>query len=175
MKKVLVPLHNGFEETEYIAVRDVLIREGLEVVSVSLTGDKTILANHNLRIGADMLYDQVKNFLDEYDALFIPGGMGVENLDKSLEFDFIVNYFTSENKKIGAICAAPRLLAKRGILKGEEATCYPDKSIIADLENNGVIYKDEPVVVSGRFVTGKQMDSSILYGYGLANFINEWK
>ncbi len=176
-KRILVPLMNGFEETEYIAVRDVLIRENVDVDSISLTGDKTILANHNTRIGADMVYG-VQNFnVDDYDGIFIPGGLiGVNNLDSSLEFDNIINAFHGSNKVVAAICAAPTLLAKRGMLKDKEATCFPGKDFINALTNNGAIYKDDEVfVVSDRIITGKDYISSIRFGFELANLINEWK
>ncbi len=176
-KKVLVPLINGFEETEYIAVRDVMIREGIDVDSISLTGDKTILAAHNTRIGADFVFGKQIINVDDYDAIFIPGGgIGVANLDKSLEFDNILNEFAAKDKIIAAICAAPTLLAKRGLLKDKEAVCFPDKKLIAILEENGATYlADEVSKVDGKIITGKDFATSILFGYAAANFINNWK
>ncbi len=176
-KRVLVPLMNGFEETEYIAVRDVLIREGIDVDSVSLTGEKLLTANHNTVIGADLVYGKQNIFLGDYDAIFIPGGgIGVENLDKSLEFDSLVNDFYSNDKVVGAICAAPSLLAKRGMLKGVEAVVFPDKQLISILEKNEAKYfADEIYKVDRNIATGKDFASSIQYGYALANLINDWK
>ncbi len=176
-KKVLVPLMNGFEETEYIAVRDVLIREGIDVDSVSLTGEKLLIANHNTTIGADFVYGKQVINLKDYDAIFIPGGLiGVEALDKSLEFDGILNDFVSNNKIIAAICAAPTLLAKRSILKDKEAIVFPDKKFIEILESNGANYiPEETHKVDGNIITGKDFASSILFGYAAANLINDWK
>ncbi len=176
-KRVLVPLMNGFEETEYIAVRDVLIREGIDVDSISLTGEKLLTANHNTVIGADMVYGKQTFSINDYEAIFIPGGgIGVENLDKSLEFENILNQFASNNKVIGAICAAPSLLAKRGLLKGKQAVVFPDKGLVETLKSNEAIYlPDEIYKVDGNIATGKDFASSIQYGYALANLINDWK
>ncbi len=176
-KKVLIPLMNGFEETEFIAVRDVLIRSGLDVDTISLTGDKILTANHNTIIGADMVYGKQNISINDYEAIFIPGGsIGVENLDKSLDFDNLINEFYSSDKYIGAICAAPSLLAKRGILKDRKVVCYPDEAYITVLEENGAEYVgDVPFITDGKIVTGKDFDSSLIYGYELANKINNWK
>ncbi len=176
-RKVLVPLMNGFEETEYIAVRDVLIREGIDVDSISLTGEKLITANHNTVIGADFVFGKQVVSVGDYDAIFIPGGgIGVENLDKSTNFDALINEFVASNKVIGAICAAPSLLAKRGFLKGKQAVVFPDKQLISILEKNEVTYVSEEITkVDENFVTGKDFASSIQYGYVLANRINNWK
>ncbi len=176
-KKVLIPLMNGFEETEYIAVRDVLIREGIDVDSVSLTGVKLLNANHNTRIQADMVYGIQNISLKDYDGIYIPGGgIGVANLDKSVDFDTIINAFYADNKYIGALCAAPSLLAKRGMLKGKKATCYPDEKFYSELENNGCEYiSDKPYVTDQNITTGKAFDCSLIFGYELANKINDWK
>ncbi len=176
-KKVLIPLMNGFEETEYIAVRDVMIREGIDVYSVSLTGEKLIVANHNTIIGSDLVFGNQTINVDEYDAIFIPGGLiGVENLDKSLHFDKIINDFFANNKIIAAICAAPILLAKRNMLKNKDSVVYPDKKLIQILKNNKVNYiEDKEFVISDNIITGKDMQSSIIFGYALSKFINNNK
>ncbi len=176
-KRILVPLMNGFEETEYIAVRDVLIRQGIDVDSISLTGEKLLIANHNTTIGADLVIGKNPVIVSDYTGIFIPGGLiGVENLDKSLDFERIINEFVAENKVIAAICAAPTLLAKRGFLKDKTATCFPDKKFIDILKSNEANYIDDEVyAIDDNFVTGKDFASSITYGYELAKVINDRK
>lgn len=175
-KKILIPLMNGFEETEFIAVRDVLIREGIDVDSISLTGEKIITANHNTLIGSDMVFGKQNIDLNDYSGIFIPGGsIGVENLDKNLYFDNFINEFYSENKIIAAICAAPILLAKRGILKNKKAVVYPNNDFIKILEKNGSKYVDDKIFyIDHNVITGKDFASSIEFGYALADLINNW-
>ncbi len=176
-KKVLVPLMNGFEETEYIAVRDVMIREGIDVDSVSLTGEKLITANHNTVIGADLVYGKQNIVLNDYDAIFIPGGLiGVNNLDKKIDFDNMLNDFVMNNKVVAAICAAPTLLASRGFLKGKEAVVFPSKELIAVLTKNEAKYiEDDAFKVDQNIITGKDFKSSIDFGYEASKLINDWK
>lgn len=172
-KKVLITLASGFEETEYVAVRDILIRKGFDVDSVSLTGDKLVRANHNLRMYADYVFDNVKDYLDDYAALFIPGGLlGVNSLDKSLDFDTILNDFVSRNAYIGAICAASSLLAKRNLLNKKEAVVFPTKKLIKILTDNGAIYlPNTKFVAADNFFTGDTMTSSIEFAEEFALFI----
>ncbi len=171
-KKILVLLAKGYEETEYVAVRDALIRDGNIVESVSMSDDKLTYANHNIQIMADYKLDEIINNLGHYDVLFIPGGQGVEVLDKMPEFDEIIDHFVVNNKIIGAICAAPSLLAKRGLLEGKKAVVYPSDEFIVSLVTNGVEYdKELDYVGDGNFFTGKNMQVSVAFGYAFGEYL----
>lgn len=173
-KRVLVILGHGFEETEYVATRDALIRCGLDVDSVSLEDTVDVRSNHNLTIKADMLFENVNTI--DYDAVFIPGGPGTQALGEKESFDIILNDFVDSKRVIAAICAAPTLLAKRGLLEGKDAVCYPDEELINMLIVGKANYhKDTDYISSGRFFTGKNMQVSVAYGYALAEFIENNK
>ncbi|MDH7604553.1 MAG: DJ-1/PfpI family protein, partial [Melioribacter sp.] len=58
---------------------------------------------------------------------------------------------------IGAICSAPVILAKAGIIK-KVATCFPDDK--KELEKEGIEYKDEPVVIDSNVITGRDPASA---------------
>ena len=61
------------------------------------------------------------------------------------------------NRVVGAICIAPAIIAKTGILEGKRATVWAsplDKSMVKILEANGVIYEAKIVVIDGKIVTG---------------------
>src|SRR3989338_3214373 len=122
-KKVLVILADGFEEIEATAPIDVLRRAGLEVTVAGLK-DKVITGAHGLKFQADITLNQCKELPD---AVILHGGMpGAQNLGNSKEVLEILKKMNSQNKLIGAICAAPALvLAPSGILEGKKATCYP--------------------------------------------------
>lgn len=170
-KRVLVVLANGFEETEYVGTRDALIRSGIDVESVSLEESIDLRSNHNLIIKADSTFEKINT--KDYDALFIPGGPGTQALGEKAEFDEILKSFVESDRIISAICAAPSLLAKRGLLKDYEAVVYPDEELIIELMKGGAKYlKNTDYVGSGRFFTGKNMQVSVEFGYKLANFIN---
>ncbi len=171
-KRVLVVLANGFEETEYVATRDALIRYGLDVESVSLEDSLELRSNHNLIIKADLLYENLNT--KGYDALFIPGGPGTQALGEKENFDIILNDFVESDRVISAICAAPTLLAKRGLLEGKEAVCYPDEELINELIKGKAKYiKKTNYISDGRYFTGKNMQVSVEFGFALAEFIDK--
>lgn len=173
-KRVLVLLGHGFEETEYVGVRDALIRSGLDVESVSLEDTIEMRSNHNLIIKADKTIEQIN--LKDFDIVFIPGGPGTQALGEKESFDILLNHFVEENKVIAAICAAPTLLAKRGLLEGHDAVCYHDEDLVNMLlVGKANFKKDLDYVGSGRFFTGKNMQVSVAYGYALAEFIDKQK
>jgi len=114
-------LDNGFEEIEALTTVDLLRRAKIQVTTVSITGQVMVLGAHNIAVQADGLIDDI-DFSDA-EMLILPGGP--THLDaNSVLCELLVNH-NAENKLIAAICAAPSVLGKLGILKGKQATCYP--------------------------------------------------
>ena len=111
---IYVFLAEGFEENEAITTADIMIRGGLDVKLVSVTGKKTVKGTHGIDIVADEIFEDI-NF-ENSDALVLPGGMpGTSNL---MEHEGLVNLLKESNekgKRIAAICAAPMVLGKNGI------------------------------------------------------------
>ncbi len=127
MKKILVILSPGFEETEAITVIDILRRAKLNVTTASLEPNQTVLGSHNIAIIADQSLNHIINSaISDFDAIALPGGMkGVENMLNSDALVSLVNAFYQNNKLVAAVCAAPLVLQKAGILEGHKFTCHP--------------------------------------------------
>ena len=126
MAKVYVFLANGFEDVEALIPVDVLRRGGVEVKTVSITGDSQVVETaHNVQIVADAMIEDC-DFSDA-DLLFLPGGMpGASNLYGHEGVRQAVLAQAKAGKKVAAICAAPAVvLAQLGVLDGKRATCYP--------------------------------------------------
>ena len=123
MAKVLVPLAEGFEELEAITVIDLLRRAGFEVITAGLDDQPVRASRQNLLI-PDTSIDKVIN--DQFDLIFLPGGLpGADNLCDNELVQQLIKKQHHQNKKIAAICAAPKALAAAGILAGKKITCYP--------------------------------------------------
>src|SRR3989338_5798648 len=106
---VLVPLVEGFEEIEAVSVIDILRRAGIKVTTAGIPSTM-VLGAHGVQIIADKKLDNI-DFRD-FDALVLPGGPGHTNLAKSEKILNAVADFDARGKVIGAICAAPLVLAK---------------------------------------------------------------
>ncbi len=182
-KNVLIIASNGFEDVEMIAVRDILIRSGFEVDVSYFTDEEHVKSSYGLKIVVENKIRDTIKVLDKYDALFIPGGPGIENIDNSEYINDVLRHFISNDKHIGAICAAPSILAKRGLLKDKKAIVYPDKKYWTIFKKYGVIFstkecipgEDCSVVYDSKFTTGMNMQSSIKFGYEFAKNLEKSK
>ena len=157
--KVLLLFADGFEDVEAIATRDVLIRAGIEVYDAKINDDNQIVvASHKIALAG---LKSLKNInVDEFEAIILPGGMrGVNNLLASNEVERLLKEFNNKHKWVCAICAAPMVLAKNGLLHNKRYTCYPGCD-----EGLDGIYTGEEVVVTDNLVTARSMLYSVPFG-----------
>ncbi|HPW89837.1 MAG TPA: DJ-1/PfpI family protein [Paludibacteraceae bacterium] len=143
-------LASGFEEIEALTVIDVLRRAEIEVKMVSITDDLTVIGAHNIPVVADCLLKDVDFATAEY--LILPGGMpGSTNLANCEQLTMHLKHHHEAQKPLAAICAAPLVFGRLGILKGVEAICYPG----FEHELQGAHLSKQNVVQSQRVVTAK--------------------
>lgn len=157
MVKVYLFLAHGFEEIEGLCVVDILRRASIQVTTVSIEETLWILGSHNIRVEADVLFNET----DFYDGtmFILPGGtVGTQRLQQFQPLlDLLLNL--PQNVLLSAICAAPTVLAKAGLLKGVRATSHP--SMKTRMTEFGVIYCEDTVVEAGRFLTSRGMGTSL--------------
>lgn len=151
MKKVvLVPLATGFEEIEAVSIIDVLRRAEIEVIVGYLGDSNLILGANGITVQGDV---SIKNIVSELvDMIVLPGGWGgTKALASDETIQALLQQFNSENKLIGAICAAPFALHTAGVLK-HNYTCYP--SVENEIRVDG--YQNDKVVVEdGNIITSR--------------------
>lgn len=160
MKTSYLFLAEGFEEIEALTVVDVMRRAGMEVVTVSIDGKPTVKGAHNITVTADALIDKIDTSDAEW--LILPGGMpGSTNLAANATLSDMLQQHNLRQGRIAAICAAPAVvLAPLGIVRGQEATCYP--TFKADLEKGGATYVDTRVVESAQLITANGPSSALI-------------
>lgn len=152
-------LAEGFEETEAIAVIDIIKRGGIDLCTVSIKDDKIVKGSHGVSIEADMSISQID--FEKADMLFLPGGMpGTLNLADCNMLTEQIKKFASTGKKLAAICAAPSVLGQLGVLEGKKAICYPG----FEGKLTGAQITNEKVVKDGNVFTSKGMGTAIDLG-----------
>jgi len=147
MKTVLIFLTAGFEEIEALATMDVLRRGGVNIQSVSLTGDRTVIGGHQISVVADCLFEEV-NFADAR-MLILPGGTVKINEHEGLKREILS--FATQGKLLAAICAAPMVFGGLGLLQNKKATCYYGYEKYL----TGAHITQAPVTVDGNITTGR--------------------
>lgn len=146
MPRVLVPLAPGFEEIEAVSIIDVLRRGDVDVVVAGTTGAGAVEGSHAVRVGVDVALSDVRD--QSFDMIILAGGEpGVTNLSASSELADMLTRHLEGRRPMGAICAAPRLLAARGDLSGRRATSHP--SVADAVRAGGALYDDVNRVVCG--------------------------
>ncbi len=121
---VYVLLADGFEECEAIAPTDILRRAGAEVKTASISQSLDVAGAHGINVKADMLADEIQP--SDIQMLILPGGgEGTRRLGESPKVLSLIQYCADSGIYIGAICAAPSILGKMGLLAGRRAVCYP--------------------------------------------------
>ncbi len=156
MKKIAIPLATGFEETEAITVIDILRRADLDVTTISIGETLVVDGAHGIKILADKLFGEID--FDKMDMIILPGGMpGTLNLDNHIELKKRIIEFDLDEKWIGAICAAPSIIGKLGLLEDKEATCYP--SFEEKLFNAKI--SEKTTVVADNIITSRGMGTAI--------------
>ena len=162
---IVILLADGFEEIEALTPLDVLRRANLDVKTVAV-GSKIAIGSHGIPVVCDMTADEVN--LDKVSTVIFPGGMpGSLNLDASDFTDKIIARVTENNGRIAAICAAPLILGRRGLLKNKNAICYPgfEKELI------GAKISESSVVTDGNITTAKGMGVALAFSLELVSLI----
>lgn len=161
----------GFEEIEALTVVDVMRRAGMDIKTVSITGDRLVHGANGIGVEADLTFKEAD--FEGAEWLITPGGMpGAENLHDFQPLNDLLKIYATKGK-IAAICAAPAIvLAPLGILKDREATCYPgfEDKIIA----GGGIRRDTPVVALGNLITANGPATALRFALAIvANSLGE--
>lgn len=151
MAKVLVPLAPGFEELEAVTITDLLTRAGIEVVTAGLD-EKPVKASRGITIVPDTHLAALGE--EPFDMIVLPGGMpGADHLRDDPRIVSLLKSLHAAGKPVAAICAAPKVLAKAGLLTGRRVTHYPQA--LNALESEGIEFTGRGVEMDGRIITGR--------------------
>jgi 4-methyl-5(b-hydroxyethyl)-thiazole monophosphate biosynthesis len=159
---IVILLADGFEEAEALVPADLLRRAGKSVQLVGLN-QLEVLGAHGLSVNADILLSQVEP--EKMEMLVLPGGSGgVENIRQNHYAMALIEQAYENGCYLGAICAAPTLLAQLGILDRRPATCFPG---MESEMGSAVLQEKAQVVVTGRIITAEAAGSSFQFAFAL--------
>lgn len=157
MSRVLVPLAEGFEEIEAVTVVDLLRRAGIEVVTAGLSPG-AVTGSHGISLLPDMDLDAALE--QPFDMVALPGGMpGAANLGADSRVLALLRLLADSGRFTAAICAAPGVLAKAGLLAGKRATCFP--GFLGPENAPGTFVLEDAVVEDGKVITSRGPGTAI--------------
>lgn len=172
-KIALIVAFRNFRDEEYFITKEILEKEGAKIIAVSNSLGKAIGSDGG-EAEIELLLEKLNS--EEFDAVvFIGGPEALKYLDNQSSYA-IAKEAVLKEKILAAICIAPVILAKGGILKGKKATVWTgnlDKSALKFFKENGAIYQDEAVVIDKRIITAKGAESAEEFAKAIiALFIN---
>jgi len=174
MKGVTIFLANGFEDMEALATRDVLVRGGVPVLTVSITDEYLVESSHGLQVTADTSWTDLEVTepgTDSSDVMIFPGGMpGSKNLAQHAELMEILQDHWSRGGTVAAICAAPGLVVSQlPGLEGRHFTCFPgfEEALIA----KGAVHTPESTVTDGNLITGRGAGHAVNFGLAILRYL----
>lgn len=161
--KVLCILTNGFEELEAVGTIALLRRAGIQI-DVHAIDDNQACGRFDLMISQLHNLKDVK--VEDYDALFLPGGPHYAKLEANEDVLSIIDVFMNANKCVSAICAAPTILGRRGYLKDKNYTCFTSMN-----EDFGGTYIDQYAVRDGNIITGRSAAAVIDFAFEIISYL----
>lgn len=160
-------LAEGFEETEALTTLDLLRRAKIEVQTVGVTG-KTVIGSHSIPVIADITVNEIN--VDNLSGVILPGGMpGTKNLWASESVKTFVMSAYNQNMPVCAICAAPLIFGRLGILEGRKAVCYPG----FEAELKGATIIDVKSVTDGNVITAKAAGAVCEFAYNIISMVRD--
>jgi len=164
---VLVPLAEGAEELEAVTVIDLLRRAGIEVVVAGLKPGP-VKCSRGTVIAPDMTLEDA--LARDYDMVVLPGGQpGATHLEEDPRIIALVKRMAQVQRYTAAICAAPRVLARAGVLDGHRATGFP--GTLDPVRFPHVRIEEQAVVTDGRVVTSRGPGTAMDFALSLIDLL----
>lgn len=159
-------LAEGFEEVEALTPLDYLRRAGVKILSVGVTGEY-VTGAHGITVKTDIPLSDVK-IGDDLEGIILPGGMpGTKNLEASMDLSKLLIYANAHGRLIGAICAAPSIPGKLGLLDSKKATCYPGFENTLKM----ALPQTDKVVTDGNIITSRGAGTANEFAFALIAYI----
>jgi len=163
--KIAVLFTEGFEEIEFSAIVDILRRAGIDVTTFSLI-EGAVKGSHEIEVMADSSIDEMK--AGDFDGVVLPGGYpNFVKLGEDKRVLKLVREMDATGKCVAAICGAPSVLSKAGVIRGRKATIYPG---VKDMLTNAN-YVAERVIVDGNLITSQGPGTAIEFSIKLVEIL----
>ena len=166
-KNALVLIAQGCEELEAVTAVDILRRADVKVITAGLDR-ANVVASRKVTLVPDATLDEALD--QEFDMVVLPGGLpGADNLANDARVIALLQDMARAGKFTCAICAAPAVLAKAGVLAGKRATSYP--GVLDNMNLPDVTYTGEAVVCDGTVITSRGPGTAMDFALALVEIL----
>jgi len=159
-KRIAALVGDGFEESELTEPRRALEEAGaiVTIVGVDEKSRQRIRGKRGLDDGQSVKAEELVSdcTAEDFDALLIPGGTSPDHIRTNKDVQRLVREFDTVKKPMFVICHGPQVLISAQIVRGRQLTGV--QAIADDIRNAGGLYRDQPVVLDGNWVTSRTPD-----------------
>jgi protease I len=156
-KRVAALVGDGFEESELFEPKRALEDAGaiVTIVGADEKSLQKIRGKRGLDEGQSVKAEEVVADVtaDDFDALLIPGGMSPDHIRTNKDVQRFVKEFDAAKKPMFVICHGPQILISAQVVRGRTLTGFA--AIADDIRNAGGLYRDQPIVTDGNWVTSR--------------------
>jgi len=170
-KVAIIIAFRDFRDEEYFIPKQILEEAGTQVFTLSASLGQAIG-----KLGGDtevnVLINEAK--AADYDAILFVGGPGAAKHIDDPAWHKFAKEAVSSGKVLGAICAAPAILAKAGLLSGKKATVWNaplDKSGVKILKEGGAVFQQDSVVTDGKIITASGPEAAQDFALSVVNLL----
>lgn len=162
-----------FRDEEYFIPKSIFLAEGAQVQTISIKKGEA-LGSYGGIINVDLTLDDLK--VSDFDTVIFVGGSGAAKYIENDKCHQIAQETVSVNKVLAAICIAPAILARSGVLEDKKATVWSselDKSAVKILKEEGADYQKAPVVQDGKIITASGPEAARKFGETIVRILKE--
>lgn len=168
-KRVAILIDGGFEDSEFLVPHTALSHTQAEVIVLGPRMNEEYKGKRGkISVQPDATMTEVRS--EDFDAIYIPGGHAPDRLRRHDQAVRLVMDAMAQNKLIASVCHGPQLLIEADQLRDRQATGF--RSIRKDMQNAGVTYVDEPVVVDGNLITARRPGDLPLFTVTLLGYLD---
>ena len=169
MKALIVIAFKDYQDQEYSDTRKGLENKGIEIEIASTERGKA-QGKFGDSVVVDKLLKDVN--VNNYNAIVFVGGVGAIAFMENNEAIELVKKAYEADKIVAAICCAPMILNRAGILSNKKVTVYPEADWVSEISKESE-YLDQDVVVDGKIITASGPQAAAEFGETVAKILTK--
>lgn len=160
---IAIMVAEGFQDAEAYMPIGYLTNRGVDITVIGVEKKEVKSYNSDFTIMIEKTPDEVST--ETFDALLLPGGKAPAKLREHEAIVEFVKDFYESGKPVAAICHAPQILIRAGVMEGKTATSY--KSVKEEMLEAGVDFVDDAPVTDGNLITARNPDDLAAFSEAL--------
>lgn len=167
-KSVLIILSaSGFNEDEFRVITTLLKKGGYKYFIAS-DAVSCCVGSYGVKVKNDISLLNARE--NNFSGVILIGGEGMTKYFENKIIQKLVRSFHEKRKTIGAICCAPIIIGKAGLLRGKSATCHPNYA--SEFQQCGCNFQNADVVADGNILTSNLPGAASKFTSSFMELIN---